>query len=60
MQPKDFSDLLSIAKQIECNSYSPLSNRSNSDGVRKFSANNPHTYSKQISNRIFKIRYLID
>lgn|SRR5574342_926169 len=29
MQPKEFSDLLSIAKQIECNSYSPLSNRSN-------------------------------
>ena len=29
MQQKDFSNLLSIAKQIECNSYSPLSNRSN-------------------------------
>jgi cytidine deaminase len=29
MLQKDFSDLLSTAKQIECNAYSPLSNRSN-------------------------------
>lgn len=29
MSPKDFSDLLSTAKQIECNAYSPLSHRSN-------------------------------
>ena len=29
MPQKNFSDLLSTAKQIECNSYSPLSNRSN-------------------------------
>jgi cytidine deaminase len=29
MSQKDFSDLLSTAKQIECNSYSPLSNLSN-------------------------------
>ena len=29
MSQEDFSYLLSTAKQIECNSYSPLSNRSN-------------------------------
>lgn len=37
MSQKDFSDLLSTAKQIECNSYSPLSNRSN--GVALLSEN---------------------
>jgi len=29
MAQTDFSELLTTAKQIECNSYSPLSNRSN-------------------------------
>ena len=29
MSQTDFSDLLATARQIECNSYAPLSNRSN-------------------------------